>query len=265
MITMDYRPLLWQEPWYEEPWRRGTVAGKGAERRVMETVFLACFLFGLLFTLGSAALGAAGHVLPGLHGGHGGDGGHGFGEGANSGAAHGHDGAHADGVHHALPITNLSSLMAFLMWFGAAGYVLERFAGLPLALALGGGALAGLAGAFIVALFLRAILKGERVMDPRDYRLEGTIARVTVTIPEGGAGEILFTKAGTRRSEAARSIDGSAVPRNTEVVVIEYERGIAVVQPWDEFLARVDYPHIAGTLPASGADVEREGRTWNPR
>jgi membrane protein implicated in regulation of membrane protease activity len=227
----------------------------------MESIFLGCFLFGLLFTIVSAALGAAGHALPNLHGADAGHGGHGIGHGHDGGGhgGHGHDGGHggqSESVQHSLPIMNLSSLMAFLMWFGAAGYVLDRFAGLPLALALVGGAAAGLSGAFIVALFLRAILKGEKVMDPRDYRKEGTLGRVSVTIPEGGTGEILFTMAGTRRSEAARSVDGRAIARDTEVVVIEYERGIAAVEPWDQFIAREDRSAIAGTLPASGASAD---------
>jgi hypothetical protein len=144
--------------------------------------------------------------------------------------------------------------MAFLMWFGAGGYVLQRFAGIPTLLAAAGGVAAGAAGAVIVALFLRAVLAGERVMDPRDYQLEGTIARVSVSIPEGGAGEIVYTKAGSRRGEAARSIDGSAVARETEVVIIEYERGIAAVQPWDQFIARESRPRAAGSLPAPGGE-----------
>jgi hypothetical protein len=224
----------------------------------METVFLGCFLFGLLFTVVSAALGAAGHALPNLHGadsGHGPHFGHGHG-GHTGGEGHGH-GGHGDGADGrgaGLPLVNASSLMAFLMWFGAGGYVLQRVIGFPAVLAAAGGVAAGTAGAMIVALFLKAILAGERVMDPRDYQLEGTIARVTVTIPEGGAGEIVYTKAGSRRGEAARSIDGKAVPRETEVVIIEYERGIAAVQPWDQFIARESRSEAAGTLPAPGGE-----------
>jgi hypothetical protein len=222
----------------------------------METVFLGCFLFGLLFTLVSAGLGAAGHALPNLHGADGGHGPH-LGHGGHVGAdGHGH-GGHGDGTdarHGGLPLVNASSLMAFLMWFGAGGYVLDRFVGLPAVLAAAGGVAAGTAGAVIVALFLKAILAGERVMDPRDYQLEGTIARVSVSIPEGGAGEIVYTKAGSRRGEAARSIDGSAVARETEVVIIEYERGIAAVQPWDQFIARESRPRAAGSLPAPGGE-----------
>ena len=47
----------------------------------------------------------------------------------------------------------------------------------------------------------------------------------------------MFTKAGTRRSEGARSRTGQPIARGTEVVILEYARGIAFVQPWDELMA----------------------------
>jgi hypothetical protein len=73
-------------------------------------------------------------------------------------------------------------------------------------------------------------------MDPEDYRLEGTLGQVTVGIPAGGTGEIVFEKAGSRRGEAARALNGAAIPRGTEVVITSYARGFATVQPWGEFI-----------------------------
>jgi hypothetical protein len=82
------------------------------------------------------------------------------------------------------------------------------------------------------------VLKGEVEMDPEDYRLEGTVGEVSVGIPAGGTGEILFQKAGLRRSEAARARGRSQpIPRGTEVVITSYADGFATVQPWVEFLA----------------------------
>ena len=40
--------------------------------------------------------------------------------------------------HRALPLLNFTSLVAFLTWFGAAGYAALQFAGWPLAGALAG-------------------------------------------------------------------------------------------------------------------------------
>ena len=203
----------------------------------MESLFLACFLFGALFTIVSVILGFVGsamHGVDGAHLGHVSDGGHAGEVGHGS-----HDGGHHGGDRGSLPILNLSTLLAFLTWFGAAGYVLTRFGSWPPLVTLPVAVLAGAGGGMLVSFFLRTVLAGERVMDPSDYRLEGTTARVTVSIPAQGVGEIIFTQAGARRSATARSLSGHPIPRDTEVVVIDHERGIASVQPWDEFVGRV--------------------------
>jgi len=203
----------------------------------MDTFFLICFVFGALFTVASLILGAADIAIHLPHG------------GADAGLGHDAGGHGADGHH--LPVLNLASLLAFLTWFGAAGFLLLRFAGWSLLLALLAAILAGVAGAFIVARFLRAVIASERVMDPRDYALEGTLARVSVRIPESGVGEIIFSLGGVRRSEAARSVSGRAIPRGTEVVILSYERGIATVQPYEELLTNGRTEEVEdGSAPA---------------
>jgi membrane protein implicated in regulation of membrane protease activity len=189
----------------------------------METVFLTVFLFGALFTLISAGLGA----LSGFD--------HGFSHG------HGHG---LDSTHHgdlgwlkSLPLLNGSAVMGFLTWFGAAGYLLLRLSDWALPAVMLGALIGGSIGAYLVARYLRLVLKGERVMDPADYRLEGTVGQITIGIPPSGTGEVVFSKAGARRSEAARSVGGTPIPRGTEVVITEYTAGKATVQPWAEFIA----------------------------
>jgi membrane protein implicated in regulation of membrane protease activity len=201
----------------------------------METLFLACFVFGALFTLASVALGFVGGGLG--HGNAHAELGHGH--------AHlGHDVSHGI-AHHSgsgdrfdgLPLLNASSVVGSLTWFGAAGFLLLRLGDWALPAVLLGALLAGAAGWYLVARFLRLVLAGERVMDPEDYRLVGTVGQLTVSIPSGGTGEVVFSKAGARRSEAARALGGRAIPRGSEVVITEYSDGFATVQPWGEFIA----------------------------
>jgi hypothetical protein len=228
----------------------------------MESVFLGCFLFGAIFTVASAVLGSFGHS-----GGHDGAGGHGqvFGHGhatghAVNGSGTGEAAAHApDATHaqpHPLPLLNFTSLVAFLTWFGAAGYAALHFAGWPLAGAIGAGIVAGLAGALLIAFFLGRVMAGERVMDSRQYRLPGTLARVTIGIPAQGVGEIVFVKEGVRRSEAARSRSGRPIARDAQVVILEYGKGVAAVQPWEELLE--------GSGGASKEGAEPEARLPAP-
>jgi hypothetical protein len=204
----------------------------------METFFLACFAFGLLFTLASLVLGFVGGGL-GHIGGHVGHAAH-----LPHGSAHApHAGAHA--AHDAsngssLPLLNASSLVGAITLFGATGYVLTRLGDFALSAAILGGLAVGALGWYLIARFLGLILQGEVEMDPDDYRLEGTVGRISVSIAAGGTGEVLFEKGGTRRGEAARAVGGAAIPRGTEVVITAYADGFATVQPWSEFLAEHD-------------------------
>src|SRR5439155_8822882 len=77
---------------------------------VMETIFLACFAFGLLFTLASVALGTIGSHFGHLGHGHVGHG--------HVGHGHvGHD-THLGIRDGGLPILNASSAVGALTWFG---------------------------------------------------------------------------------------------------------------------------------------------------
>lgn len=174
----------------------------------METLFLGCFLFGLVFTVASLVLGELGH----FHVGH-------AGQVAHHVGAVGHHGGNGDGHDGPLAGFGLSSVVLFLSWFGATGYVFERIGAL-------------------VARIIRILRAGERVLDPRDFEMVGTLGRVTVAIPAEGVGEIVFAKGGTRRSEAARGKAGRAIARETEVIVTGYARGIATVEPWDDLAGR---------------------------
>jgi hypothetical protein len=92
-----------------------------------------------------------------------------------------------------------------------------------------------LVGAGIVFLFLSKVLISEdENMDPADYEMVGVLGRVSSSIREGGTGEIIYTQMGTRRVCGARSDDGSAIAKGTEVVVTRYEKGIAYVRLWSE-------------------------------
>ncbi|MBV9175122.1 MAG: hypothetical protein JOZ81_34135 [Chloroflexi bacterium] len=186
----------------------------------METFFLACLGFGALFTLASLVLGSvhAGHI----HIGH-------------------HD--HGAGLFKDLPAVNFSSVLAAITWFGAAGYLLSQLGDLAMPAVVLGALIAGAIGWYLIARFLGVVLAGQTHMDPADYRLEGTVGQVTVRIPAGGTGEVVFSKVGLRRSEAARGLNGAAIPRGTEVVITQYADGFATVQPWSDYIEAHD--HVA--------------------
>jgi membrane protein implicated in regulation of membrane protease activity len=189
------------------------------------SVFLGCFAFGLVFTVGSFLLGALGgsHIhLPeiGFHGG-----GHGGGHGA---------GNHGSGVH--VSPFNASTASAFLAWFGGAGYLLSRYSGFT-ALVIGLFAtMVGLVGGGIVFVVLsRFILPRLTEMRPEDYRVEGTVGRITSPIRRGGTGEIVYTLGGSQQIEGARGVNDEEFEKGVEVVIHHVHAGIAYVERWDKF------------------------------
>jgi hypothetical protein len=130
---------------------------------------------------------------------------------------------------------NFATLTAFLAWFGGTGYLLTRYSGLWLGFGLLASIISGLIGGGIVFLFLsRVLISDEENMDPADYEMVGVLGRVCSSIREGGTGEIIYTQMGTRRVCGARSDDGTAIARGTEVVATRYEKGIAYVRLWSE-------------------------------
>ncbi len=202
----------------------------------LSAFFLFCTFFGLFFTLISFFLGAS----------------HGFGGHIGHIGHVGHVGSHAVGGHatgsgHQASGQNdnsgvspfsLSTIMIFVTWFGAAGYILHRYTGLWGGLILGIATAAGFIGGALMYTFIVRFLYRATTppMHERDYELVGHTATVTSTIYAGGLGEITYTLFGYRRAESARSLNGQQIPRGTEVVILQYEKGVAYVQAVAEIL-----------------------------
>jgi hypothetical protein len=57
-----------------------------------------------------------------------------------------------------------------------------------------------------------------------------------MAIPENSLGEITYlSPGGMRKSIPARSLDGRRLERDQEVVVVNYQNGIAEVDTWERF------------------------------
>src|SRR3712207_6248161 len=104
----------------------------------LDAVFLGCFFFGLLFTVASLFFGDV-DLFP---------------EG---------DGDAGDGGW--LQSLNLSSLLAFVAWFGGVGYLARQAAGWPVLVSILVAIAGGVAGAALIGWFLA------RVIAPNDRAL----------------------------------------------------------------------------------------------
>ncbi|HEY3929380.1 MAG TPA: hypothetical protein VGL89_13485 [Candidatus Koribacter sp.] len=179
--------------------------------------YLVCFLVGLMLSIFSVVSGSV-HLPHGhFHFGHG-----------------GHGGAMRGGASY----FNFATIMAFLAWFGGAGYLLtvhEGSLGLWIFLLA---TIAGLVGGSIVFSFMaKVLMKDSGELDPADYEKIGVLGQITNPIRTGGTGELVFVQEGVRQVCGARSESGDPIAKGTEVVVTRYEKGIAYVRRYDELEA----------------------------
>jgi membrane protein implicated in regulation of membrane protease activity len=196
-----------------------------------EGFYFACFIAGLLLSVISL-VGGMGHIHLHFHGLH---------------LPHGTHIAHATHVHSGgagrgtstsstpIPWWNAFSIMVFLCWFGAAGYLMTRYGTLVASAVFMLAALCGLMGGAVVFWFLaKVLLPHERELTADETAVAGAVGRVSAAIRAGGTGEVLYEQLGARRSVPARAEAGEAIPRGEEVFVVRYEHGIAYVRRWEE-------------------------------
>jgi membrane-bound ClpP family serine protease len=146
---------------------------------------------------------------------------------------------HADVLHggHAPAVgaINFATITAFVAWFGGAGYLLTtefRWLAVPAVIA---SIFVGLGGAGIVFWLMAHVLwSPNENMQRADYHMVGVLGRLSQPIREGGIGELIYSHGGARQSCGARSADGRALEKGAEVVVTDYERGIASVRRWSD-------------------------------
>jgi membrane protein implicated in regulation of membrane protease activity len=240
----------------------------------LSLVFIGCFTFGMLFLIVTSLLGNLGHGHGGTHvagqhgplhvGGHV-AGGHGAGHAPVHAPTHaaGHDAAthgtaaqnQVGSVQSVLSYINLTTIVFFLIGFGLLGYVFHNTLQLVALLAL---AFAGVSGIVIAALLLLLLSRlfgdstGETLQDVSDRT--GMVGKVLMTIQENGLGEVIYiSPGGMRKSVPARSIDGRRLERDQEVVIVNYQNGIAEVDTWEHFINEEE-SHITANAPAPGVD-----------
>lgn len=129
---------------------------------------------------------------------------------------------------------NLPVIGMTLVAFGVTGYLLSRYSNLGLGgrllISLGAGTAAWMGMTTLLAKWaLRAPLE-----DPHETQelLQGHIAVVVENIGAGTQGRIEYDLNDEHHSVRARSMDGRAIAKGTEVVIDRVEGDIAHVEPW---------------------------------
>jgi membrane protein implicated in regulation of membrane protease activity len=207
---------------------------------LLDAVLLGAFFFGLIFSALTLFLGVADLGVDLDHSG-------------SDSSVHGH---HA---HDAVAPVNVSTILAFLTWFGGVTYLARNGFDWMTGFALVFGAMAGFGGAYVIYQVFKRLRAAAGTLDPAENRIEGTVARVTSSIRAGGVGEIVYQIGGRQQIAAARAKDGTAIPRDTDVVIVDRTGGFALVQSWETFLgeehadlAPLSSPSATRPPPAAG-------------
>lgn len=201
----------------------------------MITFYMVCFLVGLMLSA-VMLLGGMGHFaghahiphvhVPHAHVPHTAHIPHAGGTGNGAAAAQGGT---------TVPWWNMFSIMVFLCWFGAAGYLLTKYGTFVTGVVLVLAAICGVVGGALIFLFLtRVLMPHDRELTAEETQIVGAVGRVTAPIRAGGIGEIVYEQMGARISAPARSEDGSPLPKQEEVFVVRYEKGVAYVRKWQD-------------------------------
>jgi len=213
----------------------------------LSLTFIGCFFIGLLFLLitsftGHGAthhMGGTGHMHSLHPGGHIGTTGGTSDQGHSTRQAHRSMQLGQAGGFSLLGYINPMSLALFLLGFGFLGYIFHNaMASLPLQFTF---AIAGVGGIILALVFLALLSRvfgdseAATVQDVSDRT--GLLGKVGMAIPQNSIGEISYiSPGGMRKSIPARSLNGQRLERDQEVVVVNYQNGIAEVDTWEHFV-----------------------------
>jgi membrane protein implicated in regulation of membrane protease activity len=218
----------------------------------LSLVFIGSFLFGLLFLLITAFAGAghghavAHHMHVDMHVHH-------------SAAVQGHHASAGTNDHFSLfAFLNPTTVIFFLLGFGLCGYIFHTVSlALPLTLILA--LVSGLVFAILLLMLISRVFGSEDVETVQDVSdRTGLLGKVIMTIQPNALGEILYVSpGGMRKSIPARSISGQRLERDQEVVVVNYQQGIAEVDTWDHFINEEASDEIPPYESPNASDLRR--------
>jgi len=170
---------------------------------VMDTVYLICIVFGLVYTLTTLFFGdAVSDWLEQLQ----------------------------------LPVLQPVLLVSGITAFGAAGLLLTRLTSFSAWTVLGLAALAGVALAVLAYfVWVEPMAKAENTTGYSMQQLVGQIGEVWTSIPSGGLGEVLIVMVAGTTHHMAASVDGEPIREGTRVVVVEVRDHVLYVTPFPQF------------------------------
>jgi membrane-bound ClpP family serine protease len=139
-----------------------------------------------------------------------------------------------DGVSEGIPLLNPTLILAFIVFLSSSGFVLELVTPLSSALIL----LISIAFGLIMDVLLNffvlvPLASAEESLVFTEESLKGRVGKLIIPIPEDGFGEIVIDGKSGMISRPAASYDKTPIPEGTEVLVLNIEKGVLYVIPFD--------------------------------
>lgn len=141
----------------------------------------------------------------------------------------------ADGALEGIPFLDPATILAFISFTSATGYILEKFTSLTSWIVLIIALLIGSFAALLVYYLLLVPLRSAEVSPVyTEESLEGKLAKVITPIPLNGFGEIIIDTINGVIAKRAASFKGVEIPYDQTVLIIEVRDGTAFVTVYEE-------------------------------
>lgn len=141
----------------------------------------------------------------------------------------------ADGALEGIPFLDPATILAFISFTSATGYILEKFTSLTSWIVLIIALLIGSFAALLVYYLLLVPLRSAEVsLVYTEESLEGKLAKVITPIPLNGFGEIIIETINGVIAKRAASFKGEEIPYDQTVLIIEIRDGTALVTVYEE-------------------------------
>jgi hypothetical protein len=130
---------------------------------------------------------------------------------------------------------NVYAILTFLFYFGVVGIVLHHYSQATTAGVFSVASAVGLVAAIACSAILHRLFgDASGLVTHENSGLRGHEVKVTHPIRDGGIGEVIFAPpGGVAQNIPARSMDGTSMPVGQRAVVVEVNRGVALVARLD--------------------------------
>jgi len=141
-----------------------------------------------------------------------------------------------DGIFDAFPI-DPALIFSFFTVFGATGYLVEKYSPLSGLLVLAIATVLALLLVILLHVFVFVpIRSADSSLGYTDDDLKGKLARVIISVPKDGFGEVVLSIGGSTVSRSAQSFENEEIPYDTEVLIIDVQTGVVSVTPYEKVL-----------------------------